>query len=44
MDKRFNFRVSDQMYQQVHEAIKKGVAKTPSELIRLALEQFLQKN
>ncbi|MEM3700881.1 MAG: ribbon-helix-helix domain-containing protein [Candidatus Bathyarchaeia archaeon] len=44
MKKRIIFRVPDAMYEQVQEAVKKGLAKTPSELIRAALKQFLSQN
>jgi Arc/MetJ-type ribon-helix-helix transcriptional regulator len=44
MQKRIIFRLPDAMYEQVAQAIKQGKAKTPSALIRQALEQFLKQN
>jgi len=43
LEKRIIFRLPDSMYEQVKEAVKKGKAKTPSELIRAALKEFLSK-
>jgi Arc/MetJ-type ribon-helix-helix transcriptional regulator len=43
MDKRIIFRLPDFMNQQVNEAVKNGIAKTPSELIRIALTESLKK-
>jgi len=42
MDKRLIFRLPDQMYEQVNQAVQKGKAKNPSELIRAALREFLK--
>lgn len=41
MDKRIIFRLPDEMYEQVNEAVRQGKAKTVSELIRAALSKFL---
>jgi len=43
MEKRIIFRVSDEMYEKVNEAVKQGNAKTISELGRAALSEFLTK-
>jgi Arc/MetJ-type ribon-helix-helix transcriptional regulator len=43
LEKRIIFRLPDSMYEQVKEAVKKGKAKTPSELVRAALKEFLSK-
>jgi Arc/MetJ-type ribon-helix-helix transcriptional regulator len=42
MEKRIIFRLPDQMFEQVNQAIKEGKAKNQSELIRAALKQFLE--
>jgi Arc/MetJ-type ribon-helix-helix transcriptional regulator len=42
MKRRIIFRLPDDTYQQVSLAVKEGKAKTTSELIRTALEQFLK--
>jgi len=42
LEKRIIFRLPDSMYEQVKEAVKKGKAKTPSELIREAVREFLE--
>jgi len=42
MEKRIIFRLPDTMYEQVNVAVKEGKAKTPSDLIRLALAQFFK--
>jgi Arc/MetJ-type ribon-helix-helix transcriptional regulator len=42
MEKRLIFRVPDRIYEQVNKAVKDGKAKNPSELVRLALTEFLK--
>ena len=41
MKKHLIFRVPDKMHLQVSKAIKHGKAKNPSELIRIALREYL---
>ena len=43
MEKRIIFRVPDEMYEKVNEAVKQGNARTISELVRAALSEFLTK-
>jgi len=43
MQKRLIFRLSDNMYYEIVKAVKMGKAKTNSDLIRLAVEEFLKK-
>lgn len=43
MEKRIIFRIPDEMYNNVLSAVKDGKAKNPSELIRMALSEFLSK-
>jgi len=43
MQKRIIFRLPDQLFEQVEQAVKQGKAKTPSALIRSALKDFLEK-
>ena len=43
MEKRIIFRISDKMFEQLKEAVKEGRAKNPSELVRAALKEFLEK-
>jgi Arc/MetJ-type ribon-helix-helix transcriptional regulator len=42
MKKRIIFRLSDDIYKQISLAVKEGKAKTRSELVRTALDQFLK--
>ena len=42
MRKRFIFRVSEEMYDEVNDAVKQGVAQDTSDLIRLAVEKFFK--
>jgi len=41
--KRLIFRLPDKMFEQVNKAVKDGKAKNPSELVRAALKEFLEK-
>lgn len=42
LDKRIIFRLNDEMFRQVKHAIKNGKAKTKSELMRKAVQEFLK--
>jgi len=42
MQKRLIFRLPDEMYTQINRVVKKGKAKTVSDLIRQALKEFLK--
>jgi Arc/MetJ-type ribon-helix-helix transcriptional regulator len=42
MQKRLIFRLPDEMFVQVNRAVENGKAKTPSDLIRQALKEFLK--
>jgi Arc/MetJ-type ribon-helix-helix transcriptional regulator len=44
MEKRIIFRLPDQMYEQVKRTVQKGKFKSLSEIVRQALEEFLNKN
>jgi Arc/MetJ-type ribon-helix-helix transcriptional regulator len=42
MEKRIIFRLPERMHEQITEAVKQGKAKTPSQLIRLAISKFFE--
>jgi Arc/MetJ-type ribon-helix-helix transcriptional regulator len=44
MGKRIIFRLSDPLFAEVNEAVKQGKARNTSELIRAALQEFLEEN
>ena len=41
MERRIIFRLPDLLFEQISEAIKYGRAKNTSELVRIALKEFL---